>query len=510
MATLRESAPSRDPRSSEGKAVGIWIRVSTEDQARGESPDHHEKRARMYVESKGWNVIRLYDLSGVSGKTVMGHPETQAMLEDVRSGRIRGLVFSKLARLARNTRELLEFSDYFKLHEADLISLQESIDTSSPAGRLFYTLIAAMAQWEREEIADRVAASVIVRAKLGKPLGTAPFGYHWKDGKLSVNEEEAPLARRVFELFREHRRVKRVAAILNDGGFRSRRGARFSSSSILHILNTPTSKGMHRANYTKNIGGTKRWVLKPEGEWVWTPAPAIVDEALWEECNRILRERIKGKKPSKSVTNLFAGLTVCYCGTKMYVPSNMPKYYCRGCHHKVAVDDLEKAFVDRLQTFFLDEGEVASWLADADDTLRTKEELLVRLEREQQRVKVESEKLYRLYQDDGLTTAGFKERNQPLAARTEQLADEVPRLQAEIDFLRIERYSAADISSRGRDYYAGWGGYSFEEKRQMVETVVSQITLGKEEISFEMNHLLAPPESVAQGAGNPTGAPRAR
>jgi DNA invertase Pin-like site-specific DNA recombinase/DNA-binding XRE family transcriptional regulator len=283
------------------KPVGLWIRVSTNGQAKGDSPVHQEHQARLYADIKDWEVKEVYRLDAVSGKSILQHPETQRMLQDIKRGHITGLICSKLARLARNTRELLACSEIFQQCEADLVCLHESIDTTIPAGRLMYTLIAALAEWEREEIAQRVAVSIPMRAKLGKSLGgVAPFGYQWKGRRLVPQPDEAPILRRVFELFAEHRRKTAVARRLNDAGHRTRKGARFTDMTIGQLLQNPTAKGLHRSNYTMRVGNKKSWVLKPQEQWVYTHVEPIISEELWDRCQMILQEQKRIPPRSKS------------------------------------------------------------------------------------------------------------------------------------------------------------------------------------------------------------------
>lgn len=473
------------------KHVGIWVRVSTEDQAQGESPEHHEKRARHYAEAKGWHVAELYDLSGVSGKSVIEHPEAARMLADIRSGHITGLIFSKLARLARNTKELLEFADIFRDHDAALISLQEAIDTSTPAGRLFYTVIAAMAAWEREEIAERVAASVPIRAKLGKNTGgQASFGYQWKDGVLVPNPGEAPVRKRIYELFLEHRRKKTVARLLNEEGHRTRTGSKFTHTTVERLLNDPTAKGLHRANYTKSTGKGKRAVLKPETDWVFTDVEPIISEELWDQCQAVMAEqRQRRKPPARKSVHLFATVAVCECGGKMRVPSNSPKYICRDCRNKIPVVDLEGVFHERLRSFFFSRDQIAAYLEEADEAMREKEAMITVLERERDQVSREMDKLYRLYIDDEIPKEGFGLRYRPLEERHGQIEDQIPALQAEVDLLKVHYLSADQVVNDAQAFCDHWHELPREERRDLVEAITEQIVVGKDEVSIELRYL---------------------
>ncbi len=489
---------ANDPRA-ETKPVGVWIRVSTEDQAQGESPQHHEMRGKSYAESRLWEVREVYRLEGVSGKSVMEHPEARRMMADVRRGRIAGLIFSKLARLARNTKELLDFSEFFREHGADLVSLQESIDTSTPHGRLFYTMIAAMAEWEREEIASRVMASIPVRARLGKPMGgVAPLGYRWVDKRLEVSPDEAPLRRLIYELFKEHRRLKTVAEILNQAGHRGRKGKLFRDTTVEKLIVDPTAKGLRRVSYTRLVKGQR--VQKPEAEWIWVPCPAIVSEELWEQCNALLLGRRASRKPvAKRAVYVFAGYAYCACGEKMYVRSNTPKYVCKACHTKIPIVDLDNLFRDELREFTFSPEAIAAWLAQGAEVLAGREELLSALFRERERLTKEADKLYRLYQEDALSVDGFREKHRPLEERLAALGGEIARLQGEIDFLKIRNVMEEDIVSQTRDLADKWQTMDIPEKRRVVESLLKRITIHKDIVDIDLANLPPLSEMMAKG-----------
>ena len=482
------------------KSVGIWIRVSTEDQARGESPEHHEKRARYYAESKGWQVKEIYHLEAVSGKSVMGHPETQKMLDHIKSGHITGLIFSKLARLARNTRELLDFADIFRKYNADLISLQEAIDTSSPAGRLFYTMIAAMAQWEREEISERVAASVPIRAKLGKSTGgQAAYGYQWVNKQLVPNPKEAPIRKLIYEMFLEHQRKKTVARLLNEAGYRTRNGSKFTDTTVGRLLRDTTAKGLRRANYTKGPPekGQKR-VIKAHSEWVYVPVEPIISEELWNRGNAILDDQEKsGKRPTRKTVQLFAGYVQCFCGNRMYVPSNSPKYICYKCRNKIGTTDLEDIFHEQLKTFFFSPTEITNYLGQADQVIKEKENLLKTLGEDKRKTEQDMDKIYRAYTNDELSMDSFGKHYRPLEERIKQIDNQLPEIQGEIDFLKIQYLSSDQIFNEAKDLYSRWSQLTSEEKRKIIENITEKIVIGKEDVTINLTYLPSSSELMA-------------
>jgi site-specific DNA recombinase len=201
---------------------------------------------------------------------------------------------------------------------------------------LFFTLIAAMAQWEREEIASRIVSSNNVRAKLGRPMnGSAPFGYQWKDKKMVPHPEEKVVRKLIYELFDHHKRLKRVSKELNARGLRTRKGVLWSDMSVRHLIEDPTAKGEHRSLSQKRLPATITGI-KPRDQWVINSVEPIVPVDLWQRCNDVLDARRGtrtnlGPKP----IHLFTGMLYCQCGKKMYVRTAAPhSYLCFKCRNK--------------------------------------------------------------------------------------------------------------------------------------------------------------------------------
>jgi len=473
--------------------VGIWIRVSTEEQARGETPKNHELKARMYAQFKGWKVVEKYDLSGVSGKSVLDHPECQRMMADVTNGKIKALIFSKLARLARNVHELLIISEHFQKYKVELVSIDESIDTSTPAGRLLFIVIGALAQWEREEIAARVSASVKVRASQGKPLGgQGPFGYHWVNKRLVPHPEEAIVVKKAFEIFLEEKRLLPTAKRLNEMGYRTRKGAKFGKTTLKRILTEPVYKGLKRANYTKSRGNKKSWLLKPKDEWVWYNVEPIVDVEVWEEANRIIQswQHLYPKKVPPSGRYLFSGILRCGCGHKMYVlpyqGMKVPRYVCRNCRNKINEDTLTDLLQDAFKNLAIHPDQLVS---DESEKLEQLGDERTYLEQEIKKVERKVEGLLDLWNDTLIDKDTFRTKFDQLQQRKNQLRKRLAEVEAEIAFLQVKSLSRSQVITQATSFASAWPYMTDEERKRLVKEVIKQIVIGKESVEFVFYYL---------------------
>ena len=361
----------------------------------------------------------------------------------------------------------------------------------SAPGRFFYTLISAMSQWEREEISSRVQASVPIRAKLGKSLGgDTPFGYERVHKELVLHPLEAPIRKLVYELFAEHKRKKKVVKILNERGYRTRKGGLFSDTTVDRFLRDPISKGIRRVNYTKGLGDKQHWTLKPADEWIFVPVPRIVSDELWQTCNDMLDSMTRNlnKVRSRGVY-LFAGVLTCQCGSKMYMRSKSPRYVCGSCKNKIEPDILEEVFHEQLKQFLFSDTEIQKKL-DADTEIIThKEELLTALKQTTQKLQEKIDKTFELYYDNKLTKEAFEIRHQPLYQEQQQKLVEIADIQSTLDVLAINSLSSSQVLHDAKNLYYHWHNFSHTDKKNIIEQTVKNITISFDTIDIELAYL---------------------
>ena len=146
--------------------VAIYARVSTADQ----STDSQILDLRRYVSDRGWHIHKEYCDNGISG-TKDNRPALNELINDARNRRFDVVLVWRFDRFARSTKHLILALEEFRNLGIDFVSYQENIDTSSPLGSAIFTIISAVAQLERDIIAERVKAGLRRAKENGKKLG---------------------------------------------------------------------------------------------------------------------------------------------------------------------------------------------------------------------------------------------------------------------------------------------------------------------------------------------------
>lgn len=307
--------------------IGIYIRVSTEEQA--ENPEgsirNQEQRLRDYVKQRSMDgnygeIAEIFCDPGVSAKD-MNRPALQRMLSKVKSGEINLVLVTEISRLTRATKDFALLWEFLKEHDCKFQSLRDNFDTTTPAGEMILFTLANFAQFERKQLGERVSNAFQARAKRGLwNGGVIPLGYDpdsEKPGHLKINPAEAEIVREAFATLLKKETLAATGKELNakgiklptklkgGGGFRHRQ---FTLMFLQRLLTNPAYIG--RRIY-ETAEGTK------EVQAAWDP---IIDETTFHRALKLLKtNKCRRKPPTKNrYPYLLSGFTVCKtCGDRM-------------------------------------------------------------------------------------------------------------------------------------------------------------------------------------------------
>lgn len=229
-----EAAPISIP---EIKLAVIYSRWSPRPGMESDSDEHQEARCRSYAESNGYHVIGCYRDEGISGKSAENRVGLQAAMEWTVSHKATLFVYS-LSRLARNTIEAVEIAERLSKNECGLLSLKENLDTSTPTGRFTLTIMAAVAQLEREQIAERISDAMTWKQSNGMRMSRhAPYGYKFENDKIVVDEKEHEVVSLIMRLYNSGSSFWKIREYLISTNILTRAGECWRIRQIKKIIN---------------------------------------------------------------------------------------------------------------------------------------------------------------------------------------------------------------------------------------------------------------------------------
>jgi len=295
--------------------TAIYERVSTEEQAQeGFSIRAQEEKLKDYARIKGWPVYGVYCDEGISGKNITERPAINRMIDDIKAGKIKNVLVFKLDRLTRSVADLVFLIDLFKQNDCDFNSLMESLDTSTASGRMFIKIIGIFAEFERENIAERVRVGHERKAREGYSNSAQinSYGYDRANGQRiqTINEAEAAIVREIYDMFvKQGLSYTGIAKRMNVRNVPTKKGGTWSSKTIKCILTN--------CNY---VGKIRYGTEDPERyfEADGLHEPIISNEQYVAAQDIIARIPAVNRTKRPLDINFFAGLLFCEkCGSKL-------------------------------------------------------------------------------------------------------------------------------------------------------------------------------------------------
>lgn len=405
------------------KIAAAYIRVSTEDQTEL-SPDSQVKKIREYAETHGYVVPDEYIFhdDGISGRSTKKRQGFNHMIALAKSNPIpfEAILVWKFSRFARNREDSIVFKSMLKKRGISVISISEAVGDDKMS-ILVESLIEAMDEYYSVNLSEEVIRGMAEKVSRGKPVSIPPLGYKIENGEFIIDEETAPIVRRIFNEALTGKPCRNIAMDLNSDGIRTRRGNLFENRTVLYLLRNPVYAGYIRWD---NSGRGSRGFYRDGTETLVKGShDVIINKEDFDTVQNLIKPKVKYMR-TDAIKNDFMlrGIVRCSdCGATL-VHSNANRLQCYAyAHgkctrsHSVSIDALNAAVIQALkndlEAFNLNNSDKPLKLIRNTDNL---------IKKEQQKLK-RAEEAY-LAGIDSL--AEYGEKKKTITATIEQLQQE--------------------------------------------------------------------------------------
>lgn len=326
---------------NERKTAGVYIRVSTEDQAReGFSLGEQEEKLLQLCNFKDLEVYKVYKDAGISAKDMEHRPQFQAMLQDMKEGKINYIVAYKLDRITRSVRDLEELISVLEQYNCFLLCDRDDVNTSTANGRFFVRMLTVLSQLEIEIVSERTKFGLNGAIKSGHIPGQRPFGYKSADDKtMIIDNATRPYVEKIFDMYLEGKSFQQIANYFKENDIYPKK--KWRDTTIQKIIDNKIYMGDYEQY--KRIG--KQENLEPIVYM--NVVEPIISRAKWEECQR-QKERNQRTYIRDRIYTFFQRLKCPDCGRIMKCKGSggtkrkYMYYTCEHCHINFNESHVEK------------------------------------------------------------------------------------------------------------------------------------------------------------------------